>query len=176
MPTPGTPAPELVLSTLSHGEFSLTGSTAENGTVLVFYRGLHCPICMRQLTDLERHVEKFADKGVDLIAISADGREKTEQTAAKAGTEKLKMGYGLSLAAARDDWGLYLSQGRENTAEPDYFSEPGLFWVRPGGMVYFGSVQTMPFVRAATSGLLGGISYLLENDYPVRGNYTGPSP
>jgi len=79
MPTPGTPAPELVLSTLSHGEFSLTGSTAENGTVLVFYRGLHCPICMRQLTDLERHVEKFADKGVDLIAISADGREKTDR-------------------------------------------------------------------------------------------------
>ena len=37
----------------------------------------------------------------------------------------LRVGYGLDLLAARDEWGLYISAGREGTAEPAFFPEPG---------------------------------------------------
>jgi peroxiredoxin len=174
MLTPGSQAPALVLETLNHGQFDLAKDAPANGTVVVFFRGLHCPICMRQLTDLERNLDAFAAKDIRVIAISADDRDKTAQTAEKSGVSNLTLGYGLSLASAREDWGLYTSSGRPDTIEPDLFSEPGLFWIRGDGTVWFGSVQTMPFVRAATSGLLGGIGYVLDNDYPLRGNYTGP--
>ncbi len=171
---PGSQAPALVLETLDHGQFDLAKDAPANGTVVVFFRGLHCPICMRQLADLERNLDAFAAKDIRVIAISADDRDKTVQTGEKSGVKDLMLGYGVGLAAAREDWGLYTSVGRPDTAEPALFSEPGLFWVRGDGIVWFGSVQTMPFVRPATAGLLGGISYVIDNDYPLRGDYTGP--
>jgi len=173
MPIPGTQAPELSLKTHASGDFDLQRDAPENGTILVFFRGLHCPICMRQLADLERHLDGFAAKGLRVAAISGDGAEKTAKTAEKAGVSNLMLGHSMSLASARDDWGLYISEGRENTAEPDFFHEPGLFWVRQDGTVWLSSVQTMPFVRPATADLLKGLTYILDNSYPLRGNYSG---
>jgi len=174
MPTPGTRAPKLMLETLGAGSFDLAQDAPENGTILVFFRGLHCPICMRQLADLERHLDDFAAKGLRVIAVSGDGPEKTAKTAEKAGITNLTLGHSMSLASARDDWGLYVSTGRDGTAEPDLFHEPGLYWVRQDGTVWLSSVQTMPFVRPVTADLLKGLSYILDNSYPLRGNYTGP--
>jgi len=171
---PGSQAPALVLETLKDGQFDLAKDAPANGTVLVFFRGLHCPICIRQLAELERNLDAFGAKDIRVIAISADDRDKTVQTGEKSGVKNLMLGYGLSLASARNDWRLYTSVGRPDTTEPDLFSEPGLFWVRGDGAVWFGSVQTMPFVRSATAGLLSGIGYVIDNDYPLRGNYTGP--
>ncbi|MEM8731968.1 MAG: AhpC/TSA family protein, partial [Pseudomonadota bacterium] len=35
--------PDLVVETLDHGTFDLSAQTSERGTVIVVYRGLHCP-------------------------------------------------------------------------------------------------------------------------------------
>lgn len=53
--------------------------------------------------------------------------------------------------------------------EPDLFSEPGLFLVRPNGELYFASVLTMPFARPALSDLLGGLDFAILHNYPARG-------
>ena len=62
----------------------------------------------------------------------------------------LRMGFGLSLAAARE-WGLYISTSRGTTSigieEPALFSEPGVFIVRPDATLYYGAMKTMPFAR-----------------------------
>lgn len=171
---PGTLAPSLEIETLDHGRFDLASDAPENGTVLVFYRGLHCPICMRQLKEIDGLLDDFAALKTRVIAISSDGADRTAQTKAKSGALSLILGHSMSLEAARSDWGLYLSAGRPETAEPPFFHEPGLFWVRGDDSLYFASVQTMPFVRAGTASLLAGIKYVTENNYPVRGNYTGP--
>ncbi|MCH2095470.1 MAG: redoxin family protein, partial [Rhodobacteraceae bacterium] len=45
--------PALTLPTLDHGTFDLSKDDTERGTVVCFYRGLHCPICATYLTELE---------------------------------------------------------------------------------------------------------------------------
>jgi hypothetical protein len=94
----------------------------------------------------------------------------------KVGFDDLKFGYGLPLTMAKD-WGLYISTGRGKTSigieEPDLFSEPGVFLVKPDGTLYFASVQTMPFVRPHFQEMLGALDFVKKNDYPARGEYTG---
>ena len=53
--------------------------------------------------------------------------------------------------------------------EPALFSEPGLFLVRPDGILYFASVQTMPFARPHFSDILAALDFVIAKDYPARG-------
>ena len=88
----------------------------------------------------------------------------------------LRIAYGLPLKEAKD-WGLYISTSRGVTSigieEPALFSEPGLFMVGPERALFYGSVQTMPFVRPHFSELLGALDFAIEKNYPARGEYTG---
>ena len=44
---PRQPVPDLQVPTLAHGDFVLSADATPRFTMLVFYRGLHCPICLR---------------------------------------------------------------------------------------------------------------------------------
>ena len=164
--------PELQVATLDGGTWSLSEQRPENFTMVVFYRGLHCPICGRYLRDLDRKIGDFAQRGVDVIMISTDDEERARQAMADWKLENVTVGYGLSLEAARA-WGLYVSGGIGKTSvgieEPALFNEPGLFVVRPDGTLYFGTVQTMPFARPSFREILGAIDFVVKNGYPARG-------
>ena len=168
--------PDLTLPTLDHGTFDLASENSERGTVICFYRGLHCPICANYLTELEKRVADFAERGVTCIAVSSDGEERTRQMAEKINAKGLRFAYDLPLSVAKD-WGLYISTSRGKTSigieEPALFSEPGLFMVTPEQTLYYGSVQTMPFVRPHFSELVGALDFAIANNYPARGEYTG---
>ncbi len=168
--------PDLTLSTLEHGTFDLSSDASKRGTVICFYRGLHCPICANYLTELQKLVADFTERGVATIAISSDGEERTRAMADKIGADTLRFAYDLPLAKARE-WGLYISTSRGTTSigieEPALFSEPGLFMVTPEQNLYYGSVQTMPFVRPHFAELVGALDFAIKNDYPARGEYTG---
>ena len=73
--------------------------------MLVFYRGLHCPICKPYLRDLDRKRGDFAELGITAVALSSDSLERAEQAKADWGIDGLTIGYGLSIDAARQ-WGL----------------------------------------------------------------------
>ena len=168
--------PALTLPTLDHGTFDLSKDDTERGTVVCFYRGLHCPICATYLTELEARTADFAQRGVKTIALSSDGKERARGMADKINAKALRIGYDLPLSKAKD-WGLYLSASRGKTSigveEPALFSEPGLFLITPQQTLYYGSVQTMPFVRPHFSELLGALDFAIKADYPARGEYTG---
>lgn len=168
--------PDLKLETLDHGAFDLSSDGSERGTIICYYRGLHCPICANYLTELQKLVASFAERGVKTIAVSSDTEERTRAMADKIGADTLRFGYGLSLEKARE-WGLYISTSRGKTSigieEPALFSEPGLFMVTPEQTLYYGSVQTMPFVRPHFSELVGALDFAIKNSYPARGEYTG---
>ncbi len=169
--------PELTLDTVAHGRFDLGSEPSERGTVVCFYRGLHCPICANYLTELEKRTPEFAERGVGTIAVSTDDEERTRAMAEKIGAKALRFGYGLTLAKARE-WGLYISTSRGTTSigieEPALFAEPGLFMVTPDRSLYYGSVQTMPFVRPHFSELVSALDFAISKNYPARGEYTGP--
>lgn len=168
--------PELSVETLSSGPFDLATDGSDFATLVVFYRGLHCPICATYLKELGRLTSDFAEKGVKTIAISSDPQDRAQQMADKVGHPELRFGYGLSLEKAKE-WGLFISTSRGKTSigivEPDLFSEPGVFLVRPDGTLYFSAVQTMPFVRPHFKEMVGALEFVQANDYPARGEYTG---
>jgi peroxiredoxin len=173
---PRQPVPSLIVDTVSSGTFELTNDNSEFGTLVVFYRGLHCPICATYLKELERLTPEFEERGLKTIAISSDGEDRARQMAEKVGANSLRFGYGLPLAVAKE-WGLYISTSRGTTSigieEPAHFSEPGVFLVRADGTLYFASVQTMPFVRPHFKEMVGALDFVKANDYPGRGEYTG---
>jgi len=171
-PTPRQPVPALSVSTTAGETWTLSEQHPENFTLVVFYRGLHCPLCKMYLRDLDRRLEEFQRRGVKVIAISSDTEERTRQAREDWGIQHLDLGFGLSIDSARE-WGLYISTSRGATSagitEPELFSEPGLFLVRPDNTLYAGAVQTMPFARPNFAELLQALDFVLSNDYPARG-------
>lgn len=172
---PRYPVPALNVPLTTGGRYVLGATPGEQFDLVVFYRGLHCPICAKYLLELERLAPEFAARGVQIIAVSSDDEERGKQMAEKAKASVVKFAYGLSLKNARQ-WGLYISASRGKTSigieEPALFSEPGVFLVRPDGTLYYGAVQTMPFARPQFQDLLGAIDFAIAKNYPARGEYT----
>ena len=163
--------PALNIETLN-GPWSLSDQTPETFTMLVFYRGLHCPLCAKYLKELDKLAGDFAEAGVKILALSSDDKARTEQALADWELKNINLGYGLSKEQAQA-WGLHRSAGRGLTSigieEPAEFSEPGLFLVRPDNTLYWAQVSTMPFARPLFREVLGAVNFVVEKDYPARG-------
>lgn len=174
---PRQPAPSLTVETLKHGRFDLGQDAPKLMTLIVFYRGLHCPFCVIQLEEMEKVVGDFDNRGVKMIALSTDNAERARAMAERSKLDKLRLGYGLSLADARR-WGLYLSTGGgKNTqgieVNPIY-SEPGLFLVKADGTVHYVAIQSAPQGRPVMKDILGVVDFNIKNNAPSRGDYVGP--
>ena len=174
---PRHPVPALNLPLVGGGRYVLGAEPGERFDLVVFYRGLHCPICAKYLLELERLAPEFAQRGVKIVAVSSDAEDRAQQMADKVKASAVRFAWGLSLKSARQ-WGLYISASRGTTSigieEPQLFSEPGVFLVRTDGTLYYGAVQTMPFARPQFQDLLGAIDFAIAKDYPARGEYQGP--
>jgi peroxiredoxin len=164
---PRTKVPTLDLPTLGGGRFDLEARRPQSFSMLVFYRGLHCPICKTYLRDLDRKLEDFTKRGVEVVAISTDTQQRAEQSRKDWGIERLSIAYGLSIDQARQ-WGLFISSSIKEE-EPPVFAEPGLFLIRPDGTLYCSSVQTMPFARPSFGEVLQAVAFVTEKNYPARG-------
>jgi len=169
---PRQPVPSLELPLVGGGTWSLADQKPENFTMIVFFRGLHCPICSRYLADLHRKLDKFKALGVNVMVASSDDAERAERAKTDWELPELDLAYGIDLKKARE-WGLYVSTSKGETSvgimEPDMFIEPALYLIRPDGTLYFGTVQTMPFARPSFAEILGAIERVLDVDYPARG-------
>lgn len=160
--------PDFTVPLIDGGEFKLSEQLGENFTLLLFYRGVHCPICKMQLRELQRKLGEFAERGINVVAISMDSKERAQKSSDEWDIKDLTLGYGLSEQQARD-FDLYISSGRPDSEEPDIFSEPALLLVKPDQTLYFASIQSMPFTRPPLDQLLQGVDFALANNYPARG-------
>lgn len=160
-------APDLAVQVAGGSEWRLAEQRPEHFTMIVFYRGHHCPICRKQLTELNRRIDEFSERGVEVIAISGDTTERAKKSVEEWKLDRLAVGYGLSEAAMRD-WGLFVSAAIKDS-EPARFNEPGLFLIEPDQTVFFESIQSMPFARPQIDDLVHAIDFVLEKNYPARG-------
>lgn len=171
--------PALAVPTLAHGTFNVSTDAPEQFSLVVFYRGLHCPICHKYLLELGRLLPEFTKRGVKVIASSSDTAERAQAMADKLQAPDLRVGHSLPLEVARA-WGLYISASRGATSigieEPALFSEPGVFIVRPDATLYYGAVQTMPFARPHFDELIAALDFAVAKSYPARGEYSGALP
>jgi peroxiredoxin len=169
---PRQPVPMLSVNTVSGQTWTLADQAPERFSMVVFYRGMHCPICRIYISELDKLIGDYAQRGVNIVAISSDTEERARTTRETWGVQNMEIGYGLDLEVAQQ-WGLYISSSRGKTSlgieEPAMFSEPGVFLVRTDGTLYWASVQTMPFARPHFKDVLAGLDFVIKNDYPARG-------
>ena len=173
---PGTSVPKLSVPTVAHGDFDLLSDNPAHFSLIVFYRGLHCPICLKYLRELGALLPEFEKRGVSVTVLSTDDASRAKEMDRKIGVNSLRHGFNLQIADAKA-WGLYISRGIGKTSigieEPKLFAEPGVFLVRSDKTLYYAAVQTMPFARPSFNDLLAGIDHVVAKNYPCRGEYVG---
>ncbi len=161
------PAPPLEVKLLDGSSWRLGDAKPEAFEMIVVYRGLHCPICKTYLGELEAKLPEFSKRGVDVIAVSTDTRERAERAKTEWGLNNLRVGSELSISSARE-WDLFISRAiREG--EPAEFSEPGLFLVKPDGTLFYASRGSAPWGRPPFDQMLRGIDVATERKMPARG-------
>ncbi|MGF1553167.1 MAG: peroxiredoxin-like family protein [Paracoccaceae bacterium] len=168
---PRHPAPELEVPVAGGAHFALGAHPPETFTILVFYRGKHCPICSTYLKSVEEGLDDAYAIGADVVAVSMDKADRAEASMSEWGLKRLRLGYDLPETVARA-YGLYISSARPGSSEPERFSEPGLVVVDRTGIVYFAQSQSAPFTRPPFAELVSGLKFVLDNDYPARGDLT----
>ena len=162
---PGRSMPGIALDTLGGSTLALD----EPGwRAIVVYRGAHCPICKKYLTALEGMKSDFEAADVSLVAISADDAERARPFIEEAGFSS-PVGVGLTVPDMQR-LGLYVSDPRSPEEAPAPFAEPGLFVVNADGILQIVDVANAPFVRPDMAQVLGGIGFVRDKGYPVRGD------
>lgn len=169
--TPDTLVPALKLPLVGGGTFDLSQENPENFTMVVFYRGLHCPVCKNYLGGLRDLLPEFEEAGFSVVVASMNGEKLAEKAVAEWELGNLRVAYDVTLADAQN-WGLWVSKAFKDV-EADVFTEPGLFWVRPDGKLYMVDISNMPWARPDLKNLLSKVGYALANDYPARGTFAG---
>jgi peroxiredoxin len=164
---PGGAAPSLELPTVGGQTFRLAEQAPKQFTMLVFNRGLHCPVCRAQLSELNRRVDELAERGINVVSASTEAQDRATQMRDQWGIDHVPLAYGLSEAQMRE-WGLFVSRGI-TADEAAVFNEPALFLISPDGSVYYESILSMPVGRPRLDELLQGIEWWTANDYPARG-------
>jgi peroxiredoxin len=167
---PGKTFPEFEVPMLGADTWRLVNAASENFTLLIVYRGLHCPLCKEQLEELNDKIEIFAEHGVKPFAVSMDSKERADQTFAEWKVRSVPLGYEMTREQA-DELGLFVSEGISES-EPEIFAEPAMFLVRPNGELFATWAQSVPFARPTFDDLISGIEFILNKDYPPRGTET----
>jgi len=163
----------LQVETVNDGIWNLFDQNPKRFTMIVFYRGLHCPVCKSYLRDLKVSLEALNAQGVEVIAISSDSKDRAERAVKDWELEGLVVGYDFPVEKA-SEWGLFVSEQWEasknnDVPEPEEFVEPGLFLIDSNFKLYASSIQTMPFARPPINDIVEAFKIIKEKNYPARG-------
>jgi peroxiredoxin len=167
VPVPARPAPPLRLPLVRGGEFDLAAERPRHFTMVVFYRGWHCPVCRGYLAQLDRRIEELDDLGVSAVTASGDSEDRAKRSIGEWGLNRLRVAYGQDLPSVRA-WGLFVSKGIKDP-EPELFGEPGVFLIRPDSTIHTVALNSMPAARPRIEDLVQAIQFFIDRDYPPRG-------
>ncbi len=162
---PGDPLPAMTLPLVDGGETRLGGTG--RWQVAVIYRGAHCPLCRKYLKTLDGLLEGFQEAGADVVAISGDPLERAKKEAAEEGWR-----FPVACELSQDQMralGLYISEPRSPQETDRPFAEPGLFVTNPDGLLQVLDISNAPFSRPDLQGVLNGLKFIQEKNYPIRG-------
>jgi peroxiredoxin len=160
--------PEVTVPHLGGGDLRLGRPVDDHPwQMVVVYRGKHCPICKTYLAELERMAPEFAKAGVGIVAVSSDPEDRARSFTEEIGVS-FPVGYDLSVDQMRE-LGLYVSAPRSEKETDRPFAEPGVFVINADGLLQVVDISNAPFARPDPGALLKGLSFIRDNDYPIRG-------
>lgn len=164
---PGEKIPENMFETLDGSPWPLAELSTPKFYLLVVYRGVQCSYCKKQIVEINEKLSSLQERNVEVIAISADSEERARQARNEWDLNQLRLGYNLSIDAARK-MGLYISSATRD-AEMSTFSEPGLFLIAPDQTLFASWISSYPFARPHMNEIIHGIDFIVENKRPPRG-------
>lgn len=159
--------PSITIDLVNDTQWKLEDQTPKNFTLIIFYRGKHCPVCKKQLEELQSRISDFTERGINIIAISANSEKISKETHGIWKIKDIPLGFEFPIEQARK-WGLFISKSISDK-EPEHFFEPGMFLIDKEGKLYWEAIQSMPFGRPDFEDVLNGIDYILKEGYPARG-------
>jgi peroxiredoxin len=139
-------APALIGERAGGGSFDLR-ELAGQPTVIVFYRGAHCPLCMQRLASLHERSGVYERLGARVVAVTGDGADVARNTARELDLD-------FPIVSVEHDvlraWGLLDDRSTLPAPGEFVFAENGtaLFAHRGGGAGYVGDVELIGVVRA----------------------------
>ena len=168
----GSPFPTITLQPLNGEAIELSPQhNSSDWTLLVIYRGQHCPLCTQYLNELQQHASTLSEAGVKVIALSADSKAqlKAHQQALHV---NFPIAYGLTLEQMQA-LGLYISKPRSEEETDHYFAEPALFVINQDNQLQIVELANNPFIRPNLTLFVAGIQWLRDpnNNYPIRGTF-----
>lgn len=145
----------------------VAGGARDNWSLLVIYRGKHCPRCKKYLNILNDMRQKWQDAGFDIMVASSDPVEKAQADRDEFGWD-FDLGYDLS-EDQMATLGLYMSDPLTASETDRRFAEPGVFVLRPDGSLLLIAISNGPSARPDLEELLDGMIFTKENNRPPRG-------
>ena len=142
------------------------GEAKSRWTLLIVYRGRHCPKCKIYLNKLQAMLPAWTAT-LDVVVVSADTREKAQADKSEFGWS-FDLCYGLKEPQMRA-LGLYVSDPLSEAETTARFAEPGTFAIRPDGTLMLVDISNGPAARPDLDVLLGGMQFNIDNDRPTRG-------
>ncbi|MBB5723181.1 peroxiredoxin [Loktanella ponticola] len=164
-PAVGIAVPEMKFAKVGGGELTF-GGTKDRWSLLVVYRGKHCPRCKRYLSKFNDMLSDWTDI-MDVMVVSADTAERAQSDVAEFGW-KFDVGYGMTEPQMRQ-LGLYVSDPLSEAETTTRFAEPGTYALRPNGELMLVDISNGPASRPDLDELLDGMRFNIDKDRPVRG-------
>jgi peroxiredoxin len=164
-PAVGVAMPEMTFPKLGGGELRF-GGTRDRWSLLVVYRGKHCPRCKRYLNKFNAMLSDWTAL-MDVVVVSADTAEKAQADVEEFGWD-FDIAYGMTEPQMRA-LGVYVSDPLSEAETTTRFAEPGTFALRPNGELMLVDISNGPASRPDLEELLDGMRFNIKNDRPVRG-------
>jgi peroxiredoxin len=169
---PGEQAPSLRVDLVGGGHWDLQDSHPATLTVIVFYRGRFCNVCSRYLPSIQAQAGALAERGTDVVLVSADNESQAVAAKEDWGLTDLPVGYGLKpsdMAA----WGLFMSEADPGRPMAPVLCEPGFFLVTPDKTIFYAALNSAPFGRPTINEILEALDFIAQREggYPQRGGF-----
>ncbi len=178
-PTAGADFPLIMVKTIDDRDVPLVDvnadaaaqkEDADSWTLVVIYRGQHCPICTNFLNALDTLYGRFLGIKTKVVAVSADSKAQLLKNMDNDLQVSFPVYYGLQLEDMKR-LGVYISEPRDESETDHLFSEPALFVVNHKHQIQLVDIASGPFARPNLDQLLEGLSFARDNRYPIRGTH-----
>lgn len=159
------------------------GAPTGRWQLVIAYRGKHDSLDLTYLAALQHLMPEFEELSVDVVAVSADTRNKAcsfvddlrgavlaVSPDTKAARIMFKVAYGMSEQQMRR-WGLYISRPLSPDETVNLFSEPAVFLVNPAGLIHAMVYSNATFARPDLKQIIQGIKMVQDQKMPIRGTF-----
>ncbi|KAJ3115855.1 hypothetical protein HDU96_010959 [Phlyctochytrium bullatum] len=162
---PGAVFPKIELPGIVNGTdgiVALHATIAGRYKLVVVFRGAFCPYCRDHLSYIESQRQLLADNGVDVVAVSADGREEAVELIKRLGIA-FPVAYDLAEPQMKQI-GIYISSPKHYLPDRTRnFAEPAAFLLTPDNTIKYVEIGSAPMMaRTNVERLLDGHLYSVE--------------